>query len=195
MLKINKIPFTLGLNLCVFASGSGSNLRAIIKASLSGYIKSKVVLVISNNSSSGAKETAAKFKIPFIHLSQKLFKTEQELTENILKALVKYRTDLIVLAGYMKKLPEAVIEAYPHRIVKAKSLLENGYNLKQSRGTKEWANYVLGIRRIGSVVPYSHDGVTDIFLRRGAGSVEFLSREPCEFPDYIGYTFFADAPR
>ena len=117
MLKINKIPFTLDLNLCVFASGSGSNLRAIIKASLSGYIKSKVVLVISNNSSSGAKETAAKFKIPFIHLSQKLFKTEQELTENILKALVKYKTDLIVLAGYMKLLNPKVIKKFRGRII------------------------------------------------------------------------------
>ncbi len=130
MLKITKIPFTLGLNLCVFASGSGSNLRAIIEASLSGYIKSKVVLVVSNNSSSGAIETAAKFNIPFIHLSQKLFDTEQELTENILRILVEYKADLIVLAGYMKLLNPKVIKEFRGRIINIHPALLPAYGGK-----------------------------------------------------------------
>ncbi len=117
MLKINKIPFTLGLKLCVFASGSGSNLKAIINASLLGSIRSKIVLVISNNSSSGALETAAKFNIPFIHLSQKLFKTEMELTKNILDILKEYKIDLILLAGYMKMLSPKVIKKFPNKII------------------------------------------------------------------------------
>ncbi|MEO8514589.1 MAG: phosphoribosylglycinamide formyltransferase [Ignavibacteria bacterium] len=117
MLKINKIPFTLGLKLCVFASGSGSNLKAIINASLAGLIKSRVELVISNNSASGALKTAAKFDIPFLHLSQKLFKTEKEFTNSILDVLKKYKIDLILLAGYMKMLSPKVIKKFRNRII------------------------------------------------------------------------------
>jgi phosphoribosylglycinamide formyltransferase-1 len=108
----------LALKLCVFASGSGSNLKAIINASLSaGIIKSKVVLVISNNSSSGALKTAAKFNIPFKHLSQKLFKTQKELTKNILDELKFYKVDLILLAGYMKMLDHVIIKKFRNRII------------------------------------------------------------------------------
>lgn len=117
MHKINKIPITLGLKLCVFASGSGSNLKAVIKASLSGAIRSKVVLVISNNSTSGALKTAAQFNIPFKHLSQKLFKTEKEFTENILEVLKEYKIDIILLAGYMKMLNPKLIKNFHSRII------------------------------------------------------------------------------
>lgn len=117
MLKITKIPYTLCLNLCVFASGSGSNLLAIIEAGKSGLISSKVVLVISNNSSSGALEAAKKNNIPYFHLSQKLFNTETEFTERILNLLNEYKVDLILLAGYMKMLSPEVVNKYSGRIL------------------------------------------------------------------------------
>lgn len=117
MLKINKIPCTLGLNLCVFASGSGSNLKAIIKASLSGRIKSGVSLVISNNSGSGAIKTAAKYNIPYLHLSQKLFTTQKEFTAEILRSLKIHKVDFILLAGYMKMLDPVIIKKYKNRII------------------------------------------------------------------------------
>ena len=115
--KITKISFTLGLNLCVFASGSGSNLLAIIEAGKSGYISSQVVLVVSNNSASGALETAKKYNIPAYHLSQKLFSTEFEFESRVLDLLNEYKADLILLAGYMKKLSSAVVKQYSGRIL------------------------------------------------------------------------------
>lgn len=105
------------MNLCVFASGSGSNLKAIINASQNGSLASEVSLVISNNSSSGALKTAAKYNIPFLHLSQQLFSTEKEFVKSILDALRKYRIDLIVLAGYMKMLSPVIIKKFRNRII------------------------------------------------------------------------------
>lgn len=107
----------MGLNLCVFASGSGSNLLAIIEACKSGFISSRVVLVISNNSSSGALEVAKKNNIPSFHLSQKLFNTESEFAERLLDLLNEYRVDLILLAGYMKMLSTKVVKKYSGRIL------------------------------------------------------------------------------
>ena len=115
--KITNNSFTLGLNLCVFASGSGSNLLAIIEAGKSGYISSQVVLVVSNNSASGALETAKKYNIPAYHLSQKLFSTEFEFESRVLDLLKEYKADLILLAGYMKKLSSAVVKQYSGRIL------------------------------------------------------------------------------
>ncbi len=117
MLKINKIPCTLGLNLCVFASGSGSNLKAIIKASLTGRINSRVSLVISNNSGAGALKTAAEYNIPYLHLSQKLFATQKEFTAEILRSLKKHKVNFILLAGYMKMLDPVIIKKFRNRII------------------------------------------------------------------------------
>jgi len=117
LLKINKIPCTLGLNLCVFASGSGSNLKAIIKASLTGRINSRVSLVISNNSGAGALKTAAEYNIPYLHLSQKLFATQKEFTAEILRSLKKHKVNFILLAGYMKMLDPVIIKKFRNRII------------------------------------------------------------------------------
>jgi len=107
----------LGLNLCVFASGSGSNLKAIIKASLTGRINSRVSLVISNNSGAGALKTAAEYNIPYLHLSQKLFATQKEFTAEILRSLKKHKVNFILLAGYMKMLDPVIIKKFRNRII------------------------------------------------------------------------------
>jgi phosphoribosylglycinamide formyltransferase 1 len=117
LLKINKIPYQLGLNLCVLASGSGSNLKAIINAGRLGKISSKVVLVISNNSASIALTTAEQNKIPSYHLSQKLFLSQSEFDKKFLSLLKEYKVDLIILAGYMKMVSQAVTKKYKNRIL------------------------------------------------------------------------------
>ena len=92
-------------------------MLAIIEACKSGFISSRVVLVISNNSSSGALEVAKKNNIPSFHLSQKLFNTESEFAERLLDLLNEYRVDLILLAGYMKMLSTKVVKKYSGRIL------------------------------------------------------------------------------
>ena len=117
MLKINKFPYNLALNLCVLASGSGTNLKAILNAAKLRKISSRVVLVISNNSGSGALKTAARSDIPAYHLSQKQFSTEKEFNVRMLSLLKKYSTDMIVLAGYMKMLSPVIIRKFRTRII------------------------------------------------------------------------------
>lgn len=99
------------------ASGSGSNLKAIIKASRSGIILSKVVLVISNNSASKALAAAKQNNIPSFHLSQKLFLSQSEFDKKFLSLLKEYNIDLIILAGYMKMLSPAITKKYKNRIL------------------------------------------------------------------------------
>ncbi|MDP4221384.1 MAG: phosphoribosylglycinamide formyltransferase [Bacteroidota bacterium] len=107
------------LRLAVFASGRGSNLEAIYNSIESGSLRNiELALVVSNNSNSGALEFAKRKNINGIHLS--VLKCNNDLHEferRLLEALNNTRIDLIALAGYMKKLPGAVLEKYRGRIV------------------------------------------------------------------------------
>ena len=105
--------------IAVLASGNGSNLKAIHHAIKEEILpNAEISLVISNNSTAGALAFAGEQGIPAVHLSTVKFEGNAErLTQAMLESLRAASIDLIVLAGYMKKLPEAIIEAYPHRIV------------------------------------------------------------------------------
>lgn len=105
------------LNLCVLASGRGSNLNSIISSQKRGKIKSKIVLVISNNSNSNALNIAKRNQIPAIHLSRKQFDTEDKFVAAFLKLLTEHGVDLVVLAGYMKLVPSEVVKLYKNRII------------------------------------------------------------------------------
>ena len=114
VLNFNKFE---NLNLCVLASGRGSNLKSIIRSQKSGKISSKVAIVISNNSNSGALNIAKTFQIPNFHLSQKMFTSEEEYVNRFLELLRNHDIDLIILAGYMKMIPAEVVKQYRYRIL------------------------------------------------------------------------------
>jgi phosphoribosylglycinamide formyltransferase-1 len=105
------------LNLCVLASGRGSNLKSIIDSYKKGKIISKVVLVISNNSNSNALNIARSNQIPAYHLSQKQFSKEQEYVKAFLDLLEKHKVDMIILAGYMKLLPAEIVRTFQNKIL------------------------------------------------------------------------------
>lgn len=97
------------LRIAVLASGSGTTLQAVIDACESGQLNGRVVLVIGNNSHSGAAERTRRHGIAFRHLSGQTHSDEAALDQAIAQALAASNPDLVLLAGYMKKLgPETV---------------------------------------------------------------------------------------
>src|SRR5689334_20615134 len=101
------------LNIAVFASGQGSNFRAIQEAILAGKVReASIVLVISNNSDAGALELARSYGITAVHCSRKQFRSDDEFTTTLLKILEQHGTNFIVLAGYMKKIDSSLIRRY-----------------------------------------------------------------------------------
>ncbi|HPG39356.1 MAG TPA: phosphoribosylglycinamide formyltransferase [bacterium] len=105
------------LRVTVFASGRGSNLEAILKNINAGKVNARIVAVISNNSKAGALELAGKNNIPAYHISQKQYTDEHLFSDALLKVLQQHNTQLIALAGYMKKIPLPVIRAFKDRIL------------------------------------------------------------------------------
>ena len=103
--------------LVVFASGSGSNFQSIINAVQNGQINARVAGLVSNNADAFSIERARKNDIPFIVLNPLQFESEADYTKELLHQLANWKVDILILAGYLKKIPLSVIEAYPKRIL------------------------------------------------------------------------------
>lgn len=103
--------------VAVFASGSGSNCQALIDAGRAGELHAEVVLVMSNRSRAQVLERARQARIDAVHLSPKQFDDEAMYAETLADLLERYEVDIICLAGYLKKLPRAIVRAYYGRIL------------------------------------------------------------------------------
>ncbi len=105
------------MKLGFFASHGGSNMQAIINACKSGKLNAAPSLLISNNLNSEALKRAKRENIPSIHLNSKTHSNPEELDTEILNNLKKHKIDIIILAGYMRKIGPKVLEAYEGRIL------------------------------------------------------------------------------
>ena len=105
------------LNIGILASHGGSNLQAIVDACKAEIIIATPVVVISNNSKSGALKRAKNEGIPYFHISKSLYDDDNEVDYQITQKLLRYEVDLIVLAGYMKRLGESIMSTFENRIV------------------------------------------------------------------------------
>jgi formyltetrahydrofolate-dependent phosphoribosylglycinamide formyltransferase len=103
--------------LAVFASGRGSNFKAILDRIADKYIPAKVMLCITNNPQAGVIEVAKAHRIAVKILEPKSFEDGTAFNDAILKELVNARIDYIILAGYLKMIGRNIIERYSNRIL------------------------------------------------------------------------------
>ncbi len=105
------------LNIAVFASGRGSNFEALQRAIVEQNISASIVVVISNNSSSGVLTLAQSFGIPALHISQRQYSDTKLFRQKVLDTLSAFNVNFIVLAGYMKMLDAEIIRTFPDKII------------------------------------------------------------------------------
>ncbi len=105
------------MKLGFLASHNGSNMQAIIEACKSGALQATPALVISNNAGSGALARAEREGIPHCHLSSRTHPSPEALDQAILDALLDHRVDIVILAGYMKKLGDKTLNHYAGAIL------------------------------------------------------------------------------
>lgn len=100
------------INIAIFASGSGSNAENI-----TNYFKDRegvsIKLIISNKGDAYVHKRAEKLGIKSLTFSKSSF----ENTSEVVDCLKKNQIDFIVLAGFLLKVPQNLIDAYPHKIV------------------------------------------------------------------------------
>lgn len=96
--------------IAILASGTGSNARAIIDHFRNSEI-ARVALVITNKEKAGVIDIAKSNNIPVEVVGN------SELESRLLETLSEYRTDLVVLAGFLRKIPTDAIRAFEGKMV------------------------------------------------------------------------------
>ena len=102
------------LNLAVFISGRGSNLKSIINSSLKKKSPYRVKLVVSNNKNAQGLKFSKKENIRNLIID---FTTSRKLSAKVLSILKKEDIKLICLAGFMRVLPDYFIRSYNGKII------------------------------------------------------------------------------
>lgn len=105
------------INIVVFASGSGTNFQSIINAIEEGQIDGQIRGLVTNKSNIQAIKRAEKHGIAHVTVNPGDFESRSDYVEVLVDQLAEWDADLIVLAGYMIKVPAKLIEKYTNRII------------------------------------------------------------------------------
>lgn len=100
------------IRLAIFASGTGTNAENIIEY-FEGHDKIEVALIISNRAKAGVIDIGPKHDIPVYIVD----KEKLETTDKALKILEGNKIDFIILAGFLLKVPDYILQAYPDKII------------------------------------------------------------------------------
>lgn len=100
-------------NIAIFASGEGTNAQNIIDYFNSRDCGIKVALIISNNSKANVLNRAKEAGIPILLIDRNTFYN----SDLVLERLKSENIDLIVLAGFLWKIPENLIRNFPNKII------------------------------------------------------------------------------
>lgn len=148
------------LRVVVCVSGGGTNLQAIIDAVADGTItNTELVGVISNNYGVRALERAKKAGIDGKVVSPKDYENRAAFNEGLLAAIRAYQPDLIVLAGFLVVIPEAMIEEYENKIINIHPSLIPSFCGTGYYGLKvHKAALARGVKLTGATVHYVDKG-------------------------------------
>ena len=106
-----------GRRLGVLISGRGSNLQALIDAVANRRLDAVISVVIANREDAGGLDRARRAGIETIGLSHRGWSSRDDYDRALVKELQKRRVDVVCLAGFMRVLGRAMIEAFPNRIL------------------------------------------------------------------------------
>ena len=106
------------LRVVVCVSGGGTNLQAILDAVSAGKItNTEIAAVISNNPGAKALERAKNAGVEGICMSPKTYESRAAFNKAFTEKLTELNPDLIVLAGFLVRIPEETVHLFSNRIV------------------------------------------------------------------------------
>lgn len=149
--------------LAVLVSGSGSNLQAIIDAIKNQELEdTEISLVISNKENAFALERAKNNNIDYIFLNPKSFSTNEDFDKRIVEILKDKKIDLVILAGYLKILTDAFINAFENRIINIHPALLPAFGGKGMYGKKVHEEVIKNkAKESGCTVHYVTSGIDE----------------------------------
>ena len=152
----------MAARIVVLASGSGTNLQAIIDAGIDGSLAAEVVAVVSDRVDSYALERARTHGIPWVALPCTDGQKRADYDERLRDTVVEHQPDWIVLAGFMRLLSITFLDRFPGKVVNLHPALPG--DLPGTHAIERaFAQHLIGIRtKSGVTVHFVPDeGVDD----------------------------------
>lgn len=150
------------LRIGVLVSGGGTNLQALLDAQNSGIIKSgQIVTVVSNKAGVFALERAKNAGVDAHVIPRKVYSSKEDFDCALRDYLKKMQVDVVVLAGFLVILGDAVLQAYKDRIINVHPSLipsfcgDGFYGLKVHQAALDY-----GVKVTGATVHFVNE-VTD----------------------------------
>ena len=103
--------------IAVFLSGGGTNFQALIDATKVGILTAEIALVVSSTRKAYGLVRADKAGIDSFVFSRNKYKSDEEYAQVLIDKLKEYRIDCIALTGYLKLLPESVVNQFKGKIL------------------------------------------------------------------------------
>lgn len=149
--------------LAVLASGSGSNLQAIIDSIKNKELEdAELSTVISNKENAFALERAKNNNIDYIFLDPKSFSTNEDFDKKIVEILKTKKIDLVILAGYLKILTNSFINAFENKIINIHPSLLPAFGGKGMYGKKVHEEVIKNkVKESGCTVHYVTLGIDE----------------------------------
>lgn len=146
---------TRPIRIGALASGSGSNLQAIIDNCEAGLIEGRVVVVISDVADARCLERARAHGIDAVHVTVPKTGTEAwvQANEDIIAAFKTREVDLVVMAGYMRKVTPDLIRAFPQAVMNIHPALLPSF--PGTHGQRDAAEY--GVKIAGLTVHFADE--------------------------------------
>ncbi len=123
------------MNIAVLASGRGSNAESLMKAAESGALgEARICALLGDNQDAPAFGIAERFAVPWkcIPTEQKGARFSEGATKKYLSALSESGAEIVVLAGFMKIVPDEIISEYEGRIINLHPSLLPAYKGKDA---------------------------------------------------------------
>jgi len=162
------IIFAPMINIAVFASGEGTNAENLFNY-FSTSSKVKIKLVVTNNENAGIVAKAEKYRKNLQIISKTSL---NNYTEQLIDFLQTEKVDLIVLAGFLLKIPEGLVKAFPNRIINIHPAL-----LPKFGGH---GMYGMNVHKAVIEAKEQHTGITVHFVNEEYDKGEIILQAKCE---------------
>jgi phosphoribosylglycinamide formyltransferase-1 len=155
--------------ILLFASGTGSNVENIIHH-FKNHHDIIVVGVLTNNPNAKVLDKAKSHNVPTL-----IFNREQLTAGFVLDKIAELKPDLIVLAGFLWKMPEEIVSAYPNKIINIHPALLPKYGGK--------GMYGINVHRAVLENKEKETGITIHYVNEHYDEGEFIFQEKVNIED------------
>lgn len=149
------------INVAIFASGGGSNFQALLNKQKEELLHVNFALMVGNNSKALSFRRAKDNDIPTLHISPSHYEDQDEYIERLMDELEFRDIDLIVLAGYMKKIPLPIVKKFENAIINIHPGILPGFGGKGMYGINVHEAVLEYGSKISGITIHFVDGVYD----------------------------------